>query len=254
MSPIILCIESSSTNCSVSLFEGTALIDQRVSTDRSKHNGSLSAFAYELLSSLPNSKKLSAVAVSDGPGSYTGLRIGASLAKGICYSADVPLIEMSSLLVVSEGLRKRLQTRYQMKDLTYSIVPIIRARKSEIFFSEIKYLNGKIELLSDIQNCSLTSINGRSQLVSSLSGKTFYYGGMIDNDIHHFFEENFKGEGSFIDSVDLLSSNMIDFALEKFKHSEFADLAYWTPSYFKEYKAVIASNKVIGTKPNTLEV
>ena len=98
----ILNIETSTTNCSVSLSLDGNLVDI-IEEDSSNysHSENLHVFISKLLSSNKiKFEELSAVAVSRGPGSYTGLRIGVSAAKGICYGVDIPLISISSLKIL----------------------------------------------------------------------------------------------------------------------------------------------------------
>ena len=122
--PIILNIETSSTNCSVSLSNNNKLIDclEKDSPNYS-HSQKLHSFISELMEKNNISfKDLDAVAVGIGPGSYTGLRIGLSAAKGICYALDIPLISVSSL--------ENMVSNIQFEGV---IISTIDARRDEVY-------------------------------------------------------------------------------------------------------------------------
>ena len=121
----ILNIESSSTNCSVSLSKNGQLISVMEKNDEKySHSTKLHSYINEVISdSSITLKELSAIAVSKGPGSYTGLRIGVAAAKGLCFSLDIPLISVSTLLVLSK----------KIKINSGLIIPVLDARRNEVY-------------------------------------------------------------------------------------------------------------------------
>ena len=142
----ILNIETSTTNCSVSLSFENDLVDciEQDSSNYS-HSENLHVFIKELLNK--NNTKfnhLSAISVSRGPGSYTGLRIGLSAAKGLCYGLDIPLISISSLKILANSIKYDgfiVSTMDARRDEVYSCIydsnlNIIREEKPEIINHE----------------------------------------------------------------------------------------------------------------------
>lgn len=121
----ILNIETATKNCSVSIgFLGETVALKELSEEQFKHAEKLHVFIDECLQMLGISyQDFVAVAVSKGPGSYTGLRIGVSAAKGLCYALDIPLISVDTLEVLA----------HQVKDVHGVIVPMIDARRMEVF-------------------------------------------------------------------------------------------------------------------------
>ncbi len=217
--PIILNIETSSTNCSVSLSNNNKLIDclEKDSPNYS-HSQKLHSFISELMEKNNISfKDLDAVAVGIGPGSYTGLRIGLSAAKGICYALDIPLISVSSL--------ENMVSNIQFEGV---IISTIDARRDEvyscIFDKDKKVLR---EELPEI-------INSKSYINYSKKDKVLIVGNgqkkckeIID------FNNNFNWN---INIQKPSASNMGDIAYKKFELNDFEDIAYCEPKYLKEFK------------------
>ena len=125
---MLLCIETSGKNCSVALFEGLQLVSIReVHTEQFSHSENLHVFIEQVLKeSNLQPKAIKAIAISAGPGSYTGLRIGVATAKGLCYGWDIPLIALPTLRILAE------QVTYEFTDIEY-IIPMIDARRMEVF-------------------------------------------------------------------------------------------------------------------------
>ena len=217
--PIILNIETSSTNCSVSLSNNNKLIDclEKDSPNYS-HSQKLHSFISELMEKNNISfKDLDAVAVGIGPGSYTGLRIGLSAAKGICYALDIPLISVSSL--------ENMVSNIQFEGI---IISTIDARRDEvyscIFGKDKKVLR---EELPEI-------IKSKSYINYSKTDKVLIVGNgqkkckeIID------FNNNFNWNISIQKPS---ASNMGDIAYKKFELNDFEDIAYCEPKYLKEFK------------------
>lgn len=127
--PKFLLLESATSVCSVCLCEGTEILTLRETLDANKHSQFLASYAQQCIESMGMSyKDLAAVGVCSGPGSYTGLRVGASVAKGICFAVDVPLIGIDNLEALAWGA-KPLSLE---KDV---IVPMIDARRMEVYMA-----------------------------------------------------------------------------------------------------------------------
>ena len=217
--PIILNIETSSTNCSVSLSNNNKLIDclEKDSPNYS-HSQKLHSFISELMEKNNISfKDLDAVAVGIGPGSYTGLRIGLSAAKGICYALDIPLISVSSL--------ENMVSNIQFEGV---IISTIDARRDEvyscIFDKDKKILR---EELPEI-------INSKSYINYSKTDKVLIVGNgqkkckeIIDSNNNFNWNINIQKPSA---------SNMGNIAYKKFELNDFEDIAYCEPKYLKEFK------------------
>jgi tRNA threonylcarbamoyladenosine biosynthesis protein TsaB len=116
--PLILCIETSTKACSTALYNDSERLNSRfLHSDQFTHSENLNPFILEMLDeSGVKFDQLSAVAVSSGPGSYTGLRIGVSSAKGICYALEIPMIAIDTLEIMARGALKT-KTTIQEEDL-----------------------------------------------------------------------------------------------------------------------------------------
>lgn len=243
MIPYILCIESAAKECSMALLCGKDVVVSREAAEGG-HNANLSAFANELIALIPKGKQLSAIAVGDGPGSYTGLRISASLAKGLAFSLNVPLIAISSLKILEENIRSKCSELPS----GYAITPMLDARRMEIYSA--LYREDEDGTPQSFVMDKEEDINRFQRLVKDAS--IIFYGGDGAEKITPLFNNLFADKAVYVDSVKLHASDMASAALKCWDSGSFVDLAYWTPNYLKEYNAVVTSNKVIGTMPNSL--
>jgi tRNA threonylcarbamoyladenosine biosynthesis protein TsaB len=126
---LILLLETATSSCSVALSENGKIIAVKEANERNIHASHITLFIEELM--INTGKKysdLTAVAVSKGPGSYTGLRIGVSTAKGLCYALDIPLLGIDTLEAMSSGLMSK--NDIQDSDL---LIPMIDARRMEVY-------------------------------------------------------------------------------------------------------------------------
>lgn len=123
----LLCLETSGTNCSISIIKNQELISYKEqNTSEFSHSENLHIFIEETLKNANiKPSDLSAIAVSSGPGSYTGLRIGVSSAKGLCFALNIGLIAIPTLSILAENIKK-------INDFQY-IIPMIDARRMEVF-------------------------------------------------------------------------------------------------------------------------
>ena len=216
---MLLCIETSGKNCSVALFEGLQLVSIReVHTEQFSHSENLHVFIEQVLKeSNLQPKAIKAIAISAGPGSYTGLRIGVATAKGLCYGWDIPLIALPTLRILAE------QVTYEFTDIEY-IIPMIDARRMEVFtavyshdFSPI--LGERAEILTE--SIFDTYLN---------KGKTIFLGDGITK-----FQAICKHKNAYFWQNKFPSAKQMGrLALEKYQAQAFEDIAYFEPFYLKE--------------------
>lgn len=127
----ILCIETSTQVCSAAICRDGVCVDERISREGGNHAKLLPVFIEELLQGTKErGERIDAVALSEGPGSYTGLRIGTSTAKGLCYGLNVPLIPVPTLQVLCAAACANTEYRIQSTDL---LCPMIDARRMEVY-------------------------------------------------------------------------------------------------------------------------
>lgn len=216
MKSYILCLETSSTNCSVSISNENKIIYTKESDGEGyKHSEFLHSFIEE---SMDDSKleyeQLMAVSVGIGPGSFTGLRIGLSSAKGICYSKDIPLITVNSLEILAH--------KYKTID-DEILVPMYDARRMEVYFS---IFDNNHKLLK-----SPTSRILSDDFFQDFPDKKKVIFGNGAEKCKSFFNSN---EIKYIFEISNPSSKeMGHISYTKFLKKDYADLAYCEPFYLK---------------------
>ena len=218
---IILNIETSSKNCSVSISENGKIIGlKEQSFDEYSHSKSLHVFIDEIFKQTKLSpQKLSAVAISEGPGSYTGLRIGVSAAKGICVALNLPLIAIDTMQILARKLE--CAEGY--------IISAMDARRDEIYYSVFKSNNCKIPIKVGKTDCMIIKSNSFSN----------YFESSIVNFVGNCNEKinKFLNHDNIIFSDFMLPSanemGIISFA--SFKKGEFEDVSDFQPKYLKEF-------------------
>jgi len=221
MSSIILHIETSTNVCSVALSENGACLFSKSNAEGMNHAALLSVFIAEALEVLkPTNRKPDAVAVSSGPGSYTGLRIGVSTAKGLCYGYDIPLISISTLEVLTA------QALRTVKDAGESLFcPMIDARRMEVYAA---VYNAKGEMKREI---SADIIDADSYHEILADQPVYFFGNGADKCKTTLTHPNAR----FIDDMVPLAENMIPLAGVAFAEKRFEDVAYFEPFYLKEF-------------------
>lgn len=224
----ILCIESSGNICSAALSMGADKVFSSIVSTTGEHASLLTTAITNVMSEAGISyAALDAVAVSAGPGSYTGLRIGASTAKGICYANDVPLIAIPTLEVIAEEIFSQSQAEYAL--------PMIDARRMEVYCA---VLNRNFQYISETE----AKILDESSFVDLLSQHKVALGGSgADKSKAVISSPN----ASFVDNANAKAQYMTGLAEKKLAARDFVDVAYFEPFYLKEYVAVVSKNKVL---------
>lgn len=226
----ILLIETATRVCSVGLTTNGTITAIRESFEQRSHAELITIFIDEVLQdSNVDINKLDAVAVSMGPGSYTGLRIGVSTAKGICYALDIPLIAIDTLQAMAMGLA---ELRNQPDEL---YCPMIDARRMEVYTAVFDHANKR---LSDTE---ALIIDEKSFEAMRNKNKLVFFGDGADKckkilGSHH--------HAIFIDQFHPSVINMSDIAEHKFVEKKFENSAYFEPFYLKDF--VAAPPKVKG--------
>lgn len=233
---IILNIETATELCSVALTDGTRLIGYRENNEGKSHASVLTVFIDDLLkTNRMVTADLSAVAVSMGPGSYTGLRIGVSVAKGICYGAGIPLIAIPTLQIMALEAEERLHPQLTDSDL---LCPMIDARRLEVYTA---FFNQQPDFISDIK-AEIIHADSFSGLLTD--HKIYFFGNgaaKCRNIITH-------PNAQFLEDISPSASKMAALSQKSFENAKFEDMAYFEPFYLKDFVATIAKNKVLGPK------
>jgi tRNA threonylcarbamoyladenosine biosynthesis protein TsaB len=220
---LILNIETATKNCSVALAkEGKTLAIREIATQNFSHAEKLHVFIEELFSETNlKLQDLNAIAVSQGPGSYTGLRIGVSAAKGLCYALSVPLISIDTL----ELLARKITIENGI------IVPMIDARRMEVFcaFFDSKYNKTRETKAEIIDENSYQEISETMHLIGD--GAMKFKDILTDVKFQYYPEIEFPS-----------ATEMAQVSFQKFEESQFEDVAYFEPFYLKDF--VLMTKKV----------
>lgn len=215
----ILNIETATKNCSVALAKnGETILCKEISELGYSHAEKLHVFIEEICNeSSIQLKDLDAIAVSKGPGSYTGLRIGVSAAKGFCYALDIPLISVDTLAV----LASQAVSIAKENDL---IIPMIDARRMEVYSA---IFNNKLEKVREIE-AQIIDENS----FASIEKTVYFIGDSSEKAKTVLTKSNFI----FLDEIVYPSAkDMSAIAFQKLLNKDFEDVAYFEPFYLKDF-------------------
>ena len=220
----ILNIDTSTNVCSVAVSQDGACIFDKEDHSGPNHAERLGAFVDEALSFIDNHAiPLDAVAVSCGPGSYTGLRIGVSMAKGICYGRDVKLLAVPTL----ELLCVPVLLREMVTDDDALLCPMLDARRMEVY---AQLFTRSLREVRPIQADVVDADTYREYLDKY---PVYFFGNgamkckeVIDHPNAHFIE-----------GIEALAKNMLPLAERRMAREEFEDVAYFVPFYLKDFVA-----------------
>ncbi len=227
---LILQIETATTVCSVALALDGKLIGLKEINERNVHAELITLFIQDVLAQTNRSiSEIDAVAVSKGPGSYTGLRIGVSTAKGLCFALDKPLIAINTLEAMASGA---MAFRSQFNANTL-LCPMIDARRMEVYTTLID-LDGKIikpTIAEIIGENTFASIPPQQQIV------------LLGDGAEKCREVLLRQQNIvFLSEFNNSASQLNELAREKFNKNDFEDIAYFEPFYLKEF---IAGKKTV---------
>lgn len=228
---LILNFDTTTNICSVALSEQEKLLALRENDEGKNHASLLTRFISEVLKEADKKpEEINAVSVSKGPGSYTGLRIGVSTAKGIAYALSIPVIALPTLKIMASGYLEENNVINE-SDL---LCPMIDARRMEVYTAmytrEVKeYRKVQADIIDEN---SYLQIRNDHRLI-------------IFGDGARKCENIFSGEEVIIDNSYRISArHMIPLSFSEFEAENFEDVAYFEPFYLKDFVATIPKKKV----------
>lgn len=229
--PLILHIETGCNICSVALSSGNSLLALKESGNERAHAQQLSVFIDELIkSNRLQYSDLSAVCVSKGPGSYTGLRIGVATAKGICFGLDIPLIAVDSLLSLTYVY---MQQHGNGQSTLYC--PMIDARRMEVYTA---LFDNNIKRVSDTQAMVIDENSFSAELQNN---KIIFFGDGADKCRDIIKHPN----AVFVPDIMPSAKGMLTEAAKAYTNKQFEDTAYFEPFYLKDFVVTQSKKKVL---------
>ena len=223
---MILCLETATPVCSVALNDGCCTIALRETERQNAHSEKITNFIREVMEVAKiDYKQLDAVAVSQGPGSYTGLRIGVSTAKGICYAADLPLMAIDTLEAMANGMKMKLGSQIADNDL---LIPMIDARRMEVYTSvfdaQLNRINDTAALVIDEHSFENLCRDHHLWLFGDGAPKLSK---LFENHPNISIVEGFRPSAAY----------MLPLAEKALREQKFVDVAYFEPFYLKDFIA-----------------
>lgn len=225
MDKYVLLIETATDSCSVALSKNSEIISEKFINEPKAHASVIGGYVTDILAE--NSIAMadcSAVAVSKGPGSYTGLRVGVSIAKGLCYGAGKPLISVCTLATIAQmALDNNLYTGKG----DFTIIPMIDARRMEVYTANF---NSKGEQLTPVEAKILDENSYAAELAA---GPVLFTG----NGAEKFKELVGNNPNAYFAPQAPHATGMRVIAYAKLEAGEFEDNAYFEPFYLKDFVA-----------------
>jgi len=232
---IILCLETSTEVCSVALSMDGKIVELREDKSGKNHALLLAGFVQEVMRANDMSFScLQAIAISSGPGSYTGLRIGVSTAKGLCYAASLPLIAIPSLGAMAHHVIHSPDVHgiQQRESLLYC--PMIDARRMEVYAAIYGH---KMQKIRDIQADIIDHLTFSEYLQHH---KIVFFGNgaaKCKTTISHH-------NALFLDDITTSACHMAELAETSYQSGNFVDVAYFEPFYLKDFVATIPTKNI----------
>jgi tRNA threonylcarbamoyladenosine biosynthesis protein TsaB len=220
-SPLILALETSTSICSVALFKGAQLLGTSELRIEKSHSSYMTVMIKQVVENCGEKlENLNAVAVSGGPGSYTGLRIGTSTAKGLCYALEIPLIEVSTLYGMTEQI-----IAITPNPERFLYCPMLDARRMEVYTCLLDYQLKEIKAITPLvlTESSFEEILKDNEVIFFGNGAKKFKSIMHSNSKALFIEET---EPSAVAIGKL--------AIQKYEQKLFEDVAYYEPFYLKD--------------------
>lgn len=232
----ILNIETSTEVCSVALTKDGETLFLKENTEGLNHSQLLTVYIEELFETAGFDKKeLNAVAVSKGPGSYTGLRIGVSVAKGLCYGLNIPLIGVGSIEAMGHYAAENVVDFYEGGDKNLLFCPMIDARRMEVYTA---IFDKKGEMIQPV-TAEIIDENSFGSLLAEK--KILFFGNGAEKCKDTLTHPNAVFKGPLKTSARFMQK----LSEKKYTLREFEDVAYFEPFYLKDFVATIPKNKVL---------
>lgn len=226
---LILNVDTATSVCSVALAKNGEVIAIKENNEGLNHSVLLGTYIDEILKENHiTAHQLDAVAISMGPGSYTGLRIGVSMVKGLCFGAGKPMIAVPTLQALALSISSAKQ-----EDALYC--PMIDARRMEVytaFFDKDNHtvVDTKAEIIDE------------NSFAEILSRQTVYFFGNGSDKVREILS---SPNARFIEKVETSASHLTKIAEQYFNQGQFVDIAYFEPFYLKDFIATTPKKKVI---------
>ncbi|UOQ75836.1 tRNA (adenosine(37)-N6)-threonylcarbamoyltransferase complex dimerization subunit type 1 TsaB [Hymenobacter sp. 5516J-16] len=232
MPTLLLSLETSSPVCSVALHrvaDGTLVGQSELRLEKS-HSSHLSVLVNQLLeNTLHTLQDVAAVAVSDGPGSYTGLRIGAAAAKGLCYALDIPLLAVSTL----QSLAHQVAT-YTAQPEQYLYCPMLDARRMEVYTALYRHDGAEVLAPTPL-------VLDETALAEHLAHHSLLFFGSGATKFHPLVANNARA--GFLPGIEPSAIAVGALGVAAYQRQEFQNVAYYEPFYLKEVYTTTPKNK-----------
>ncbi len=231
----ILLIETATEVCSVALTADGKVVSFLENRDGFKHSELLTVYIERLFHDsgiVPD--QIEAICVSRGPGSYTGLRIGVSVAKGMCFALDIPLIAISTIHSMAYFVAFNSDFREKQGQKNILLCPMLDARRSEVYTA---LFNFEAVPLTPV---SAQIINNKSFEEELISNYMIFFGNGAPKCRHLITVPN----AIFLDGFYASARFMSQLAEESYKKNNFENVAYFEPYYLKDFIATVPKNKL----------
>lgn len=226
---LILNIDTATSVCSVALAKDKEVIAVKENKEGLNHSVLLGVYIDEILQENQlGVHQLDAIAVSMGPGSYTGLRIGVSMAKGLCFGADKPLIAVPTLQALALSVSSQIG-----EDAWYC--PMLDARRMEVYTA---FFDSHNKTMVDTK----AEIIDEHSFAEILNGHKVYFFGNGSDKVRQLLT---SPNAHFIASAETSATHLVPLAEASFKEQKFVDVAYFEPFYLKDFIATTPRKKII---------
>lgn len=220
MEAMILCIETALGATSVALVNESGIVAEQILQEKNKAAELLHILIKDTCSIAGVAmKKINAVAVSGGPGSYTGLRIGVSAAKGICFAGNAALIHVETLQIMKEALVRQSGDKFDI------YVPMIDARRQDVFSAEIDQWGNYL------RQPEAFTVEKERFIEKCQQSKVVFFG----DGANKFEKEINEMKGIYIKDILPFAADMKNLALKSWHNKDFQSVAYYEPHYYKAF-------------------
>jgi tRNA threonylcarbamoyladenosine biosynthesis protein TsaB len=225
---VILLIETSTTFCSVALSSQEKILYHREAEKENVHAEVAAVYVQEALRVLGEGERPDAVAVSCGPGSYTGLRIGVSLAKGICFGYGIPLIGIPTTEILASAARKQCGG----EDCRY--IAVLDTRGKEVYYG---VYDQELHVLGQTKAGLITE----ETFIDFMQSPTVLF---VGNGAYKCRELYKRPNARFLEDIHPAAIDMAVAAEQAFGDSKFVDVAYFEPLYFRDFQPTPPKRKI----------